>query len=684
MTAFNKPNRLILESSPYLLQHASNPIDWFPWCEEAFAKAKEEGKPVFLSIGYSACHWCHVMEKESFEDQEVADILNKFYICIKVDREERPEIDAIYMNALQAMTGSGGWPMSLFLTPEAKPFFGGTYFPPEERYGMPSFKKVLSSAGFFFLTKEEEVTEQTNKLLEILNKQDINSGAKEVFGNELLNQTVSSLECLIDRDNGGFGAQPKFPQPMSLDYLMKQYLNSKNSESLELIDLTLKKMAEGGIYDQLGGGFHRYSVDEVWLVPHFEKMLCDNAQLLRTYLAGWKTTGNEKYRKVAEETLDYVLREMTSSEGGFYSTQDADSDGKEGTFFIWSEDEMLELLDGKEKRALTTYYGVTSSGNFERKNILSIQKTIEEVSEEIGLDVEKTVKIIESGRDKLFSAREKRIKPFRDEKIITEWNGLMIHALADCAALLDRKDAQVAAEKTASFILEKMRQEDGKLYRTYKDGRAKLNACLEDYSSFIVGLIALYETTFERKWLESADELAKIMFEQFADNEVGGFFQTGNDHENLLVRRKDIVDNALPSGNSLTAESLLKLSIYFDNTDYRNEVEKLLSLTAHEVKNYPGGFGRMLTVFDLWLKPEREIVVVGDPKAEETQLFLKTIRTTCLKQPIVLLTSPEEEAWLPLMKGKVMVDNKTTAYVCEQGTCKAPVTNVEDLKQLLQ
>ncbi|MEZ4677720.1 MAG: thioredoxin domain-containing protein [Caldilineaceae bacterium] len=503
-------NRLINETSPYLRQHAHNPVDWYPWGEEALAKAQAEDKPIFLSIGYSACHWCHVMAHESFEHEATAALMNERYVNIKVDREERPDLDAIYMDAVVTMTQSGGWPMSVFLTPEGQPFYGGTYYPPQPRYGMPSFTQVLQSVADAYEKRRDDVLDQAQRLTAALQRTAFLSAQDEEIGSELLDEAVATLEEYFDDEDGGFGAHPKFPQPMTFEFLMAYYARTGSLDALYMVETTLEKMAQGGIYDQLGGGFHRYSVDKFWLVPHFEKMLYDNSQLLRSYLHVWQITGRPLYRQVVEETIDYTLREMTAPTGGFYSTQDADSEGEEGKFFVWTPAEIETVLDAHEAAIFENYYGVSERGNFEDRTILSVVRTVADVAERFRVSVADVERVLATARRQLFALREERIKPGRDEKILTEWNGLMIHALAECGVVLGRDDALQAAISAADFILAQMSQADGRLYRSYKDGQARFNAYLEDYAAFVRGLVALYEATFDLRWLGEASRLAQI------------------------------------------------------------------------------------------------------------------------------------------------------------------------------
>jgi uncharacterized protein YyaL (SSP411 family) len=677
-------NRLIHETSPYLRQHAHNPVDWYPWGEEALTKAQTEDKPIFLSIGYSACHWCHVMEHESFENATTAAIMNERFVSIKVDREERPDLDAIYMDAVVSITNAGGWPMSVFLMPDGQPFYGGTYYPPQPRYGMPSFQQVLNSVADAYHNRRQEVVGQAARLTKALQRTAYLTSHGGELGTEILDEAVNALDESFDRDDGGFGSQPKFPQPMTLDFLMADYLRTRNLDTLYMAELTLEKMAKGGLYDQLGGGFHRYSTDAVWLVPHFEKMLYDNSQLLRTYLHAWQLTGQPLYRRIVDETIDYVLREMTAPTGGFYSTQDADSEGEEGKFFVWTLTEIAATLGAPEAAIFAAYYNVSARGNFERRNILSITQSAAAVAERLRTTPAEVERIIAEGRRKLFALRETRVKPARDEKILTEWNGLMIHALAECSVVTGRADALAAASQAADFILTNMSQPDGKLYRSYKDGQARFNAYLEDYAAFVRALISLYESTFELRWLGEASRLTQILFAQFHDPTNGGFFQTGVDHEQLVIRRKDFIDNASPSGNALAAEALLRLSVLVDNDEYRREASRIVLTMKEMISRQPTGFGRLLGVLAALLSTSQEVAIVGDPALPETQALYQAVRQRYLPHTVLAAKRPEEESMLPLLAGRTLVDGKSAAYVCEHYACQLPVTDAAALVKLLE
>ena len=552
------PNRLAGETSPYLLQHKDNPVDWFPWGPEALEKAKQEDRPIFLSIGYSACHWCHVMEHESFEDPQTAEVMNALFVSIKVDREERPDLDSIYMQAVQTLTGRGGWPMSVFLTPAGQPFYGGTYYPPDDRHGMPSFTKVLMAVADAYQNKRSDVTDTAGQLTSRLQPATVQG--TEMLTVDLLQQACQSAKAQFEPAHGGFGSAPKFPQPMTLEFLLRCWARFGDSEALRMATFTMQKMARGGMYDQVGGGFHRYSTDAFWLVPHFEKMLYDNALLSRVYVQAAQATGEPFYRRVAEETFDYVLKEMTHPSGAFYSTQDADSEGHEGKFFVWTPVQTAALLGEDDARVVNHYYGATEAGNFEGRNIFHVPSDASKAAADLGMPEQAVLAIVERARARLYAAREERVHPGLDDKVLTSWNGLMLRSLAEGAAALGRDDYLQAAVKNAAFLLHTMRR-DGRLLRTYKDGTAKLMAYLEDYAMLAEGLISLYEATFERRWLDEAVSLADAMVSLYWDPGEGLFYDTASDHESLIVRPRDTFDNAMPSGGSAAAGVLLRLAV---------------------------------------------------------------------------------------------------------------------------
>jgi uncharacterized protein YyaL (SSP411 family) len=688
-------NRLINETSPYLLQHAHNPVEWYPWGEEALTKARTEKKPILLSIGYSACHWCHVMEHESFENEEIAALMNENFVNIKVDREERPDLDQIYMNAVQMMTHHGGWPMTVFLTPEGVPFYGGTYFPPQDRYNMPGFPRVLISLAEAYRERPNDVAETAAAVIKELERLSIGRESSELLTSELLDSAYRGTVKTYDPVNGGFGDAPKFPPAMTLDFLLRTYHRTGRPQALEIVSHTCRKMAEGGIYDQLGGGFHRYSTDARWLVPHFEKMLYDNALLSRLYLHYYQLTQEDWARGIAEGILDYVVREMTDPAGGFYSTQDADSEGVEGKFFVWTIDEVKSVLGEEDAKLFSSYYNITEIGNFEGENIPNVTRSLEEVATEANVTREQLEESLERSRLKLFEARERRIKPGRDEKILTAWNGMMLASFAEAAAILDREDYLEVARRNARFVLDNLRA-DGLLLRTYKDGKAKLNAYLEDYAFLSDGLLALYEVSGEFEWFEEALATVNKMIEEFWDEPEGGFFYTGKSHEALIVRSKDFFDNATPSGNSVAAEVLLRLAALTDNDDYRRLAVSILRQVAEPMRRYPSGFGRMLCALDFHLGTPKEIAIIGDPEFEETRALRREVWRHYLPNKVVAQSTPvggSSEAsrisasraceLIPLLLDRGLVNGRPTAYVCEHYVCREPVTEPAKLASQL-
>ena len=674
-------NRLIHETSPYLLQHAHNPVDWYPWGEEAFVRARQEGKPIHLSIGYSACHWCHVLAHESFEDETTAQLLNDNFVNIKVDREERPDLDTIYMNAVQMMTGSGGWPMTVFLNPDGKPFYGGTYFPPVDRYGMPSFSRLVVAIADAYRTRRDEIEQSAVGLLSELRRFDKLEVQEGDLNPGILDQVTNQLLRLLDPVHGGFGNKPKFPPSMTLTFLLRRYHRTGDSSVLNAVELTLEKMAKGGMYDQLGGGFHRYSVDERWLVPHFEKMLYDNALLSRVYLDAFLVTGKKFYERIATETLDYVRREMTDAGGGFYSTQDADSEGEEGKFFVWTPDEVANLLGEEDARLFCRYFDVTAAGNFEGHNILHLDEDLDVIARLLGVTAERMAEAVERGRRRLFEEREKRIKPHRDEKMLTAWNGLMLRSFAEAARALDRRDYLEVATRNAEFILEHL-QRDGRLLRTHRSGESKLNAYHEDYAYLIDGLLALYEASFDLRWFEAALQLTETMIAQFWDAESGGFFFTSADHERLITRTKDFYDNAIPSGNSVAAGALQRLSLYTGEERYRQLAEAILKLMGPAMMRAPNAFGHLLSALDFYLASPDEIAIVGHPDSDETNSLIKAVFERYLPNKVVAFAPPDQDLTghrIKLLENRQMIDGKSTAYVCRNFYCQAPVTEAEQL-----
>ncbi len=696
------PNRLINETSPYLLQHAHNPVDWYPWGAEALAKAQADDKPIFLSIGYAACHWCHVMEHESFEDEATAQMMNDRFVNVKVDREERPDLDSIYMNAVVGMTGSGGWPMSVFLTPNGQPFYGGTYFPPTPRYGMPSFRDVLTAVYEAWLNRRDEIGRNSQTVTAYLRQAGrfAESDDDRTLSADTLINAVQILSRNYDQANGGWGGAPKFPQPMALEFLLRRTLQTRDADLQAMIDHTLRAMAQGGMYDQLGGGFHRYSTDAHWLVPHFEKMLYDNSQLARVYLHAWQALGDPFYKRIALETLDYVAREMTHPEGGFYSTQDADSEGVEGKFFVWTVDEIRSIL-GDEAILFNEVYGVTSRGNFTEhhlpngQNILSIVKAPEAVAQPNGLSTDELDRILDQAHRTLFEARERRVKPNRDEKVLAAWNGLMLAAFAEAAREATFADPHCVtpwgkcraeeyrsiAERNAEFILREMRLPNGRLCRTWKEGQAKLNAYLEDYACMIEGLLALYETTFAERWFIAARELADAMLQHFGDP-AGGFFDTSDDHETLVTRPKDLQDNAMPSGNAMAVTVLLKLAALTGEAAYFDHAETMLAVLQPALVQAPLAFAQWLCALDFALSDPREIAIVGDLASDSTQALLAIVREGYRPHQVVAATSSDRSP-IPLLSNRPRIDGEATAYVCHHFACQRPVTDPAALRQQL-
>jgi uncharacterized protein len=672
-------NRLIDESSPYLLQHAHNPVDWYPWGDEAFERAKSEDKPVLVSIGYSACHWCHVMEHESFEDEETARQMNENFVNIKVDMEERPDVDQIYMTFVQLTTGRGGWPMTVFLTPDKLPFYGGTYYPPTPRYGMPSFRQILTSIADAYRDRRDEILHSANDILGELRRVTIAETSSAGFSVDLLDSAFESFSRSFDATNGGFGGAPKFPPSMSMEFLLRYWNRTGTESALAMVEKTARKMADGGIYDQIGGGFHRYSVDAVWLVPHFEKMLYDNAQLIRIYLHLYQITGNDLFKRTAVETLEYIRREMLDPKGGFYSTQDADSEGEEGKFFVWTPDEVERVVGERDAQILNFFYDVSEDGNFEGKNILNIRFTVAAAAKALKLETAEVESILERSRKLLFAEREKRIKPHRDEKILTAWNGLMLAAFAEASAVLQDDEYLTIAKRNADFLLTEIRL-DGRLRRTWKDGKAKLDAYIEDYANLADGLLELFQVSGEARYLTEARSLADAMIDEFWDKESGGFYFTSHDHESLIVRNKDFTDNATPSGNSVAADVLLKLSKITGEENYERYATRVLGMSAGQARRYPQGLGRALAAMEFTLEPTKEIVLIGDT---EGKLAAEVWNKYLPNKVVVPSNDVEESNQVPLLQGRTAVNGRPTAYVCENFVCNQPVTSVADLRAQL-
>ena len=694
-------NKLINETSPYLLQHARNPVDWYPWGEEALAKAKTENKPVFLSIGYAACHWCHVMERESFENEEIAKILNTHFVAIKVDREERPDLDDIYMTAVVAISGSGGWPMTVFLTPDLKPFYGGTYFPPEDKWGRVGFKNLILRLSDFWNDDQSRAKllqdgETLRQIVEQRTSISIPVDENARLDKDLLANAVRQLEIDFDEGWGGFSSAPKFPPSAAISYLLHDHYHTGKGRSLEMATFTLDKMHSGGMYDHLGGGFHRYAVDHEWLVPHFEKMLYDNAQLAVVYIQAYQATDNNKYALIAREIFGYVMTYMTGTEGGIYATEDADTQGKEGLFYLWRRDELDGILGRKEANILARYYNVKKMGNFSSHedyhkglNILHIRKDAVEVAKEFDMTEDQFEDTLAGIRKKMLEVRNKRVRPGLDDKIITSWNALMISAYARGYQVFADERYLDAAEKAAAFVMDKMRTQDGKLLRTHRDGKSQFNAYLEDYAFTARAFIDLYEAGFDARWLFAAEELTEEMIAQFWEEKSAGLFNTGRYHTNLLVRTKSTNDSAIPSPVGVAIESFLRLGKLLDKESYFNKADRLLKANQPYMEKAPQAYLSLLMAVDFLIHPPKEIAIVGQKDSKDTKELLKAIHSRFIPNRVIAFldtNSTEAEKMgrkIPLLTGRKAVDGKATAYVCENFTCQLPVTSPNDLIQQL-
>ncbi|HEV2147173.1 MAG TPA: thioredoxin domain-containing protein [Longimicrobiaceae bacterium] len=680
------PNRLASETSPYLLQHRDNPVDWYPWGPEALERARAEDRPILLSVGYSACHWCHVMEHESFEDPATAAVMNEHFVNVKVDREERPDIDSIYMTAVQQMTGHGGWPMTMFLTPEGVPFYGGTYYPPEPRHGMPSFRQVMLAVMEAYRERRDDVERSAAELHGLLRDGMSVRAPRGAVDASVLDRAFHALAGRFDARHGGFGGAPKFPQPMVLEFVLRHWKRTGSPEALRMAEHTLRGMAAGGMYDQVGGGFHRYSVDARWLVPHFEKMLYDNALLARVYLYAWQATGDAEYRRVVEEVLQYVEREMRSPEGGFYSAQDADSEGEEGKFYVWTPDEVDALLGPEDGSLFRAYYDVTEKGNFEGTNILHVDRSAEEVAAEAGVSVERLERALARGREVLYEARAGRVWPGRDDKVLTAWNAMMLHTFAEAGRILGRAEYLEVADASADFLLRELRPE-GRLLRTWKEGRAKIGAFLEDHALLADALLALYAATGEVRRVAAARELADDVLERFWDEEEGVFYDTATDAEALVVRPRDAFDNATPSGNSAAVAMLLRLGTLTGEPRYARVAARVLEGMAEMTARVPQGFGQLLAALDFHLAVPREVVVVGRAGELDTEALLDVLRLRYLPNAVLALRDPDAPAdgdeQVPLLRGRSLVEGRAAAYVCERYACRRPVTSPDELAEQL-
>lgn len=664
-------NHLKNETSPYLLQHVDNPVDWYPWGEEALQKAKTEDKPILLSIGYAACHWCHVMAHESFEDEATAVYMNEHFVNIKVDREERPDLDSIYMQSVVALTGHGGWPMTVFLTPDGRPFYGGTYFPPVPRHGMTSFRQLMEGIVNAWHTNRENVDKQAGEISAHISRTIALTQQEDVLDKTMFSRVASALFNNFDKQRGGFGGAPKFPPSMTLEFLLRHYLQTNDGMALRMAEVTLQQMAYGGIYDQIGGGFARYATDVNWLVPHFEKMLYDNALLARVYLHAWQITGNPLYKRITEETLDFVLRELRHEAGGFYSSYDADSEGEEGKFYVWEPDEIRDVL-GDEADIFMAYFDVREGGNWEGVSILNILQEPAQIARDLGLDLSDLEAKIQELKSQLYAVRAQRIWPGLDDKVLTAWNGLMLAAFAEAGRVLARPDYTAVASQNAEFLYQNMRKADGRLLRTWKAGSAaKYDAYLEDYAYLADGLLALYQNTFDERWFSWAQELTEMILTYFRDKEHGGFFDTAVDHESLIHRPKDVQDNATPSGNALTALVLLRLSLYTGDGRYWDVAEQTVSALYGPMLQYPSGFAQWLIAAQFITSEPQEVAIVGQANDADVQALLAEVFAHY--RPDLVTAVGEVGAVVPLLANRDKIEGKATAFVCRRFVCQQPV-----------
>lgn len=683
-----KTNRLIKEKSPYLLQHAYNPVDWYPWGEKAFAKAGKEGKPVFLSIGYSTCHWCHVMERESFEDQEVADFLNKHFVSVKVDREERPDVDHIYMTVCQMLTKQGGWPLTIIMTPDKKPFFAGTYFPKSSKWGRPGILELLKAVAKQWQEKRDELVSLSQDIADSLQCMHKATESTEIK-QEMLDEAFQQLEASFNTTYGGFSPAPKFPTPHNMMFLMRYWRQTGKRQALAMVEKTLVAMHQGGIYDHLGYGFARYSTDNKWLVPHFEKMLYDNALLCITYLEAYQCTGNEAFARVAEEILAYVARDMTDRAGGFYSAEDADSEGVEGKFYVFTRQEVIQELGEREGTVFADFYGISEQGNFEAgTSILNlIGRDLKDFCRQHGMSENQVIKTLESGRQQLFELREKRIHPHKDDKILTAWNALMIVAYAKAGRVLNRTDYTVMAQRGIDFIYSHLIREDGRLLARYRDGEAAFLAYLDDYAYLCWALVETYETVFAPIYLHRAMELFTDLKTLFWDEEHGGFFFYGLDSEELLARPKELYDGAMPSGNSVAALALQQLGRLTENEEVIQVAEQLLRGFANEVKRHPKAYTFFLIAASYYLAAPQHIIVAGSGDTDETWSMLSDVGRKFLPNMVIMLNDSDQRAAiseiLPHIIEQKAIDDKATAYICDNFACKPPITDLRQLTEKL-
>ena len=676
------PNRLERETSPYLRQHADNPVDWFAWGPDALTKARAEDKPILLSVGYAACHWCHVMAHESFEDEETARLMNEKFINIKVDREERPDIDGIYMQAVQAMTGHGGWPMTMFLLPDGSPFYGGTYFPPNDRHGLPSFRKVLQAVSDAYSQRREGVVESAEQLRQIYQSNLAPARSPGRLNRDIFELAYRSLVERYDEENGGFGNAPKFPATMVLDFLLRYSRRTGTAGALDIVADSFRKMARGGIYDQIGGGFARYSVDAHWLVPHFEKMLYDNALLARLGAHLWQATKDDEIRRVTIETVEWIKREMTVPEGGFHSSLDADSEGHEGKFYLWDEDEIDSLLGG-DSRAFKSYYGVTTGGNFEGRNILHVPADPSAVAAALGMDEDALAAIIAGARHVLYTARSKRVWPGCDDKILASWNGLALRGVAAAARAFERADFRELAIRNAEFLAREIVR-GGRVMRSHKDGVTRIDGFLEDHAAVALGFLAVYELTFDEQWVERARSIADAMIEAFWSDEAGAFFDTAFDSEQLITRPRDVTDNAIPSGTSLAIELLLHLAELQQDSEYRRRAVFALETLAEPMTRFPTAFGHLLCCADMEVNGAIEVALVGDPASTGFRTLERAVSDRYVPSLVLAGGAPNARSSIRLLDDRPLIDGRPTAYVCRGYSCDRPVTEPVDLSDQLE
>ena len=684
-------NRLSKEKSPYLLQHADNPVDWFPWCEDAFEKAANRDKPIFLSIGYSTCHWCHVMEKESFEDEEIAYMMNNVFVSIKVDREERPDIDGVYMSVCQMLTGSGGWPLTIIMTPDKQPFFAGTYFPKDSRFGRPGMKEIISGIKDIWLNRRNEINKSASDIVNALNNNPASSAEK--IKENIFDKAFIEFKERFDPEFGGFGSAPKFPSPHNLCFLLRYYKRSGSKEALRMVEQTLQQMSMGGIYDHIGYGYHRYSTDRKWLVPHFEKMLYDQAFLSIAYTELYQVTSEISYRQTAEEILEYVLRDMTSPDGGFYSAEDADSEGEEGKFYLWNLNEIENVL-GKDAQFMAEIFNLKPEGNFSEpvneeetaNNIFHLSKSSIELSTAHNIPENILKNKIEYARKKLFDAREKRVHPYKDDKILTDWNALMISALARASRVFQNRIFKEAAVKAADFILNNLLDEEGKLLHRFRNGEAGITANLDDYAFTVAAFIDLYETTFDLRWLKYAIRLNDILLKHFHDDINGGFFFIPDDGEKLIVRQKEIYDGAIPSGNSVALLNLMKIGRITGNSNLEDKAFKIAGYFSDQINKMPSAFTQSLVGLEYAMGESLEIVIVGERNDKTAIEIMVYLSRAFIPNKIILLKEPSDTELkniAPFTEQQIQIDGKTTVYICRHYTCEKPITSLEEVKALL-